>query len=236
MASLVVALARAQNAAPVPSANEIADRVERMNEQRALTQPGYVCERIYTLDYEGFPESKHAEMRVRAQQDGARKELTIMSETGSSPLRLRVLHKIVNTEREATKGTLHEGSRLTRKNYDFAMVGTESSQRGAVYVLDVKPRVESMVAWVGRIWVDGTDYAVTRAEGHPAKMPSWWTTHSDFIATYQRLNGIWLPERNVSDTQVRFGGHAHLVIDYKDCHSSGALQSSDLHQASVGAP
>lgn len=176
-----------------------------------------MCERTYTLDYRGFPDSKHAEMNVRSVQDDSSKEFTITSESGSTAMRVRVLHKMLDTEREASVGALHEESRLNRKNYDFSMVGTRTGQQGILYVLAVNPWVKSKLAWSGRVWVDSKDYAVVRAEGQPDKMPSWWTTHSDFVSTYQKIGDVWLTKQNVSETQVRFGGHAHLVIDYKSC-------------------
>jgi len=214
--SLLMTLAQAQSP-PRLSSDEIVGRMETMNEQRALTQPPFKCERNYTLDYHGFPESKHAEMEVRSLQDGVRKEFTILTESGSTVLRSKVLHKMLDTEREASAGPLHEKSRLIRKNYDFTMVGTETSKDGSVYVFAIEPRVKSKVAWSGRVWVDAKDYAVVRAEGKPDKMPSWWTRDSKFTAIYQKVGGTWLPQQNVSETQVRFGGQAHLVIDYKNC-------------------
>jgi negative regulator of sigma E activity len=214
---LFLTIAQSQSAVPSPSAEAIAARMEEMSQQRALMQPQIACERNYTLDYEGFPESKHAEMNVRAVQDGTKKEFTILSESGSSALRSRVLHRMLDTEREASIGTLHEDSRLIRKNYEFTLVGTETAQDRPLFVLAVKPRVKSKVAWSGQVWVDAEDYAVVRAEGHPDQMPSWWTTHADFVSTYQKIDGIWLPKQNVSETRVRFGGHAHLVIRYEKC-------------------
>lgn len=216
---LLLPLAQAQNSLPSPSTEEIVSRMEVMNQQRDLTQPKYACERTYTLDYRGFPDSKHAEMNVRSVQNDSREEFTITSESGSTALRVRVLHKMLDTEREAKVGALYEESRLTHKNYDFSMLGTQTGQEGILYVLAVNPRVKSKLAWSGRVWVDSKDYAVVRAEGQPDKMPSWWTTHSDFVSTYQKIGNIWLPKQNVSETQVRFGGHAHLVIDYKRCSS-----------------
>lgn len=202
--------------------------MEAMNEQRALTQPRFECERNYTLDYYGFPESKHAEMEVRSLQDGVRKDFTILRESGSTALRSKVLHKMLDTEREASAGPLHEESRLIRKNYEFTMVDTETSKDGPVYVFAIKPRVKSKVAWSGRVWVDAKDYAVIRAEGKPDKMPSWWTRDSKFVSTYQNVDGTWLPKQNVSETQVRFGGQAHLVIDYKNCSPTNNERGSSV--------
>lgn len=229
-AVMLLMVAQAQTSVPAPSGNPSADeivaRMEAMNEERVLAQPAFACERTYILNYHGFPESKHAEMNVRSLQVGARKEFTILNESGSGALRSRVLHKMLDTEREASVGTLREDSRLTRRNYDFSLASVAATPDGPLYVLAIKPKVKSKVAWSGRIWVDARDYAVVRAEGQPDKMPSWWTTHSDFVSTYQKVDGAWLPRQNISETSVRFGGHAHLEITYRNCSTTSREYSS----------
>ena len=219
----------AQTSLPKFTANEIADRVESLHGQSASQQLSMVCERTYTLDYHGFPESKHAEIKVRAEQNGAEKEFTITSESGSEVLRNKVLHKMIETEREVSTGSQRESSRLVRANYDFTLIGTDVFENRPAYVLHVEPKMKSKVAWQGKIWVDAEDFAVVRAEGQPDKLSSWWTTHSEFVSTYQKIAQYWIPAKNVSDTRVRFGGHAHLVIDYGSCSVRGASNVASSH-------
>jgi hypothetical protein len=225
--SLLVTFAHAQNLPPL-STDEIVGRMESMSEQRTRSQPRFVCVRDYTLDYHGFPEARHAEMEVRSLQDGIQKEFMVLTESGSTALRSKVLHKMLDTEREISVGPLHEESRLIRKNYDFTLRGTESTKSGPAYVFSIKPRVKSKVTWSGRVWVDAKDYAVVQAEGKPDKMPSWWTKDSRFISTFQKVDGTWLPKQNVSETQVRFGGQAHLVIDYRNCSPTNTELGSSV--------
>lgn len=213
----LASVANAQTPLPALSADDVAARMEATSTQASLSQPTFVCERTYALDYSGFPGSKHAEMRVRSEQSGTRKRLTIVAESGSQVLRTKVLHQMIATEEEASIGALHETSRFIRKNYNFSLVGTDTLDDRLAYVLTVRPKVKSKVAWAGKVWIDGTDFAVVRAKGYPDKMPSWWTTHSEFISTYKKIDGYWLPEKNISETRVRMGGHAHLVIDYNNC-------------------
>jgi hypothetical protein len=192
------------------------------------------CERTYVLDYEGFLGTRHAEMRVHAEQQGDEKNLTIVDESGSSILRTKVLHKLLDGERQASEATAHAGNRLARANYNFSLEGVQPSPRHPLYVLDITPRVSSKFAWKGRVWIDSTDYAVVRAEGQPDKLPSWWTTHSQFAYTNQEIDGLWLPEKNVSDTRVRLGGHAHLQINYGACQASATLSTPTSQQISHG--
>ena len=218
---IFLAIPSVHSPTPQPTADEIVSQMETMSQERAATPEKISCDRTYTLDYRGFPESKHAEVKVHLLQDGSRKEINILSESGSSVLRAKVLHRIIDTEHDASLGKLHEESLLNSKNYEFNIVNTEQSADGVLYILAVRPRTKSKVAWSGRIWVDGTDYAVIRAEGQPDSMPSWWTTHSDFISTYQKVGSAWVAKQNVSDTHIRFGGHAHLVIESENCSLIG---------------
>jgi hypothetical protein len=222
VAWLLATLAQGQTTGTSLSADEIIARLEAANRQRAQNQVAVTCERTYMIDYQGFLGTRHAEMRVRAEQRGDEKNLTIVDESGSNFLRTKVLHKLLDNEREASEATVHAETKFARSNYFFSLVGVESRQMRPLYVLDVTPKVKSKFAWKGRIWIDPADYAVVRAEGQPEKLPSWWTTHSEFTCTNQNVDGLWLPVENVSDTRVRFGGHARLRIEYGSCKTNAA--------------
>jgi hypothetical protein len=68
----------------------------------------------------------------------------------------------------------------------------------------------------GKIWVDGTDFAITRIEGQPAVNPSFWTLRTDFKRSYLKVGDFWLPESNESQTKVRIFGTADLCIEYSN--------------------
>jgi hypothetical protein len=225
VAWLLATLAQGQTSRTTLSADQIVAQLEAANKQRAQSQVTVTCERTYVIDYHGFLGTKHAEMRVRAEQRGDEKKLTIVDESGSNFLRAKVLHKLLDSEREASEATVHARTRFARSNYYFSLVGVESSQTHPLYVLDVTPKVKGNFAWKGRIWIDPADYAVVRAEGQPEKLPSWWTTHSEFTCTNQNIDGLSLPVESVSDTRVRFGGHALLRIDYGSCKANAAPDS-----------
>jgi hypothetical protein len=76
--------------------------------------------------------------------------------------------------------------------------------------------VKSKFLYRGRIWVDGSDFAVTRIEAEPAKSPSFWTKNTEIEHVYVKVNDFWLPQRNHSVSRIRLGGQAELTIDYTD--------------------
>jgi hypothetical protein len=204
------------------SGPDVIERLEAKNAERFNHQPTVVCERAYKLDYHGFPSAKHAEMTVRAETSRDGKTLAIQNESGSDALRKHVLHKLLEGEHEASSPEMQAQTRISTKNYQFHLAEVQGAPQHPIYIFDISPLRSNKFVWHGRIWIDGTDFAVVRAEGAPAKMPSWWTTASNFSYTNQKVGDQWLPEQNTSVTKVRLGGHAELVINYSDCHEGQA--------------
>jgi len=158
------------------------------------------------------------------------KEFTIESTSGSKLLIDKVLKKLLEAEREALDEDAQRRSALSRDNYDFKLVGLESTPGGSMYVLTVEPKKREKFLYRGRIWVDARDFAVTRLEAEPAKNPSFWTKKSDIEQEYRKVNEFWLPERNHSVSSIRLGGHAELTIEYKDYQITSAVPVAKLVQ------
>lgn len=62
--------------------------------------------------------------------------------------------------------------------------------------------------------MDAADFAVARIEVEPAKNPSVWISSSNIENTYAATDGVWLPQKNRSESKIRIGGTAVLTIDY----------------------
>jgi hypothetical protein len=113
---------------------------------------------------------------------------------------------------------------LNRDNYNFELLGYEPSNAGGQYVLWVNPKFPSKYVYRGKVWVDGTDFAVTRIEAEPAQNPSFWTKKSEIHHEYKKVGAFWLPAKNESVSYVRLGGRATLTIEYKDYRVTAAGQ------------
>ena len=171
-----------QSCASAPSVNpplsqeQIVDNLVGMNLERAQALHAYQVTETYRLAYRGFPEDQNAEMivGVRYQSPGA-KIFTIQSATGSALILDRVFKKLLQTEDEVLGVEAQQHAALGRDNYDFALVGCESTPSGSMYLLQVQPRRKGKFLYRGRIWVDAKDFAVVRVEAEPAKNPSFWT-------------------------------------------------------------
>jgi hypothetical protein len=196
---------------------EIVNNLVRQNLERSRALAAYSGTRTYRLEYHGFPGTRAAEMIVGVNfKAPGTKEFTVRSETGSKLLIERVFKRMLQSEREAVTEENQRAVALNRDNYSFSLVGQEKTPGGSVYILSVVPRTQNKLLYRGRIWVDATDFAVTRIEGEPAKNPSFWTKETQIEQVYAKVGDFWLPRSNRSTTTVRLGGHALFTIDYAD--------------------
>jgi hypothetical protein len=50
--------------------------------------------------------------------------------------------------------------------------------------------------------------------GVPARRPSIWTLKTEIDRRYMRIDGIWLPQRLDSSSDIMIAGHSTLSIEY----------------------
>lgn len=202
---------------PLVSADEVVKKVQQRNQERAGALREFQSTRIYRIQYHGFPSNRDAEMVVKMKyQSPAKKEFTVVSQTGSQFVIDHVLKKLLDGEREATNAENQRRTALTTDNYDFQIDGYENTSSGPQYVLQVIPKSHNKYLYRGKIWVDGKDFAVTKIVGEPAKNPSIWIKKSQIEHKYEKVDSFWLPEQNRTESVMRLGGRATLTIDYKD--------------------
>jgi hypothetical protein len=216
---------------PQYDTEQVVDNLIQMNRHRLESLRAYESNRTYKVEYHGFGGSRSAEMVVKLKYSSPQsKEFTIESTSGSKLLIDKVLKKLLEAEKEALDVEVQRRSALSRDNYDFNLVGFESTPAGSMYVLTVEPRTKDKFLYRGRIWVDAKDFAVKRLVAEPAKNPSFWTKKSEIEQTYRKVNDFWLPERNHSLSSIRLGGRADLTIEYKDYQITNAAPVTKLSQ------
>lgn len=208
---------------------QVVDSLLAMNLERAHALHAYQGTRNYMLQYHGFAGTRSAEMVVDLKyKSPGTKEFTIRSSTGSKLIIGTVFKKLLQAEQDALGVEAQKRAALNRDNYDFTLVGYESTPFGSMYILGVKPRTKGKFLYSGRIWVEAEDFAVTRLVAQPAKNPSFWTKHSEIDESYMKVGDFWLPARNHSITRIRFGGSAVLTIQYKNYEITSADAVSNL--------
>jgi hypothetical protein len=173
---------------------QVVESLVGMNLRRAQALHSYQGTRIYRVEYRGFLSAASAEMvvDVRYRAPGT-KEFTIRSSTGSKLIFDKVLKKLLQAEQDALAAEAQRGAALNCENYEFTMVGYESTPFRSMYILVVEPRTKNKFLFRGRVWVDADDFAVVRLEAEPAKNPSFWTKDSLIEQSYVKVSDFWLP-------------------------------------------
>ena len=219
-----------QNAAGKPAsrsltAEDIVREMVARNRARVQALVSFEGRRYYTLEYSGFPGKRNAEMVVNASYRAPdTKEFTVISQSGSGWLVDHVLKRLLESEKEGARD--HEAIAINTDNYDFSLLETYTSPAGSGYVLSVQPKTTNKYLYRGKIWVDGTDFAIARVDAEPAVNPSFWTKKNEFHHTYSKVGDFWLPLENYSISSLRLGGRAVLTIKYADYHITQAPRPS----------
>ncbi len=196
-----------------------ADRAQKLGQVESV--------RLYDLDYTGFPSGMSAQMQVKALYTAqGTKKFTLVSESGSRILRNHVLHKLLESEQEASSDAANRDAvALTTANYNFSLLGCEAGGARSLYVMKVEPLRETKFLYRGTIWIDSQDFAVTRIEAEPAKNPSYWTKRSLIHHQYEKIGEFYFPALNRTVTDARLGGTAVLTIHYRDYKLSRPVAS-----------
>lgn len=209
------AAAQQAGADPVPTTDQIVQRLVTRNQERAEQLGPYTSRRHYHIAYRGFPHAAEADMVVDAAFDGpSSRHFQVVSESGSHLLLDHVLLKLLRTEQDSSRDRAETA--LTPANYNFTLLRTDTDEGRLMFVLNVDPKKPRVLLYRGTIWVDAKDYAVVRIEAQPAKNLSFWIRNTSIHHVYEKTGDFWLPQSNRSETKVRLGGTAILTIDYGD--------------------
>jgi hypothetical protein len=210
---------------PAPTVDEIVATMLERDAQRQAASHGYTAVRRYTL--QNPKHHKHAEMLVQVDclENGV-KEFRTVSDAGWGMARNHVFPKLLEGEKEASLPGERERSRITPKNYTFQLVGTVTADQRPAYRIAIMPKTQNKYLIRGEIWVDADEYAIVRIEGKPAKNPSFWVKSVQFVHTYQKSGGLWLPATDRSITDARFVGSTELTIEYFEYTHKAPVQTA----------
>ena len=215
--------------------DEVVQRLVLRNAERAKALASYHGRRIYVLDYTGFPMALHGELTVDMNYSApATKEFKVVSETGNKWIVDRILKRLIETEREALDAGNRDSVALNPRNYDFKMLDHECSNDTCSYILGVEPKVPNKFLYRGRIWVDATDFAVSRVEAEPAQNPSFWIRKTVIHHSYEKVGDFWLPAENESVSSLRLDGRATLTIKYENYEINPVHAVKDANPAPAG--
>jgi hypothetical protein len=219
-------ISAADESPSLPTATEIIARMGSRDLQRQVSIEGYAGMRRYVLDNQHL--HKRAEMLVQVQGDpDGTKHFEVVSEDGWKAAHKHVLRKMLQSESETSRPEMRANTRLNLENYDFEVIGTEMVADRTAYVLETHPKRKEKYLFRGRIWVDAEDYALVRAEGSPAKNPSFWTKSTHFVQIYQKNGPLWFPRSTQSVTEAHIFGTTDVNIEYFDYAPKTTLASDN---------
>jgi len=218
----------------LPTAEQVMSRLAALDLERQSSAEGYAGMRRYVLENQNFQKRAEMVVRVKGDPDGT-KHFEVVSEDGWKAANAHVLRKMLESESETSRPELRATTRLNFTNYQFLIVGTETVSGRKAYVLETKPKRKDKYLFEGRIWVDAEDYALVRAEGRPAKNPSFWTKSTHFVQLYQKSGPLWFPLSTQSITDARLFGTTDVHIEYFD-YAPQSQPSSEMTLMSSKEP
>jgi len=95
---------------------------------------------------------------------------------------------------------------ISRRNYDFALLGRETVEGHDCYVLQLTPKRQAVELINGKAWIDAHDFILRQIQGATAKNPSMWIKGLTLTINYGQVNGIWVQTSTRAVAEVRFVG------------------------------
>ena len=196
--------------------DQVVSQLEDRNRERSVALHKFEAVRTYHMEYRGTFGNRDAEMTVRLNYTSPNdKKFDVISQSGTKFILEHIFKRLLQEEHDAATEENRQRTALSSKNYHFSLATFEDSPSGPQYVLNVIPKTDNKYLYRGKIWVDAKEFAVTRIEAEPAKSPSFWIKKSEINHKYQKVDNFWLPAENKTESWIRMGGHALLVIEYQ---------------------
>jgi hypothetical protein len=147
----------------------------------------------------------------------------------------KIVRDILARETEPVTDLKHK--EVSPANYEFHLLGTATMDGRACYVLSIAPRRNEKYLIRGKIWVDAETYRIRRAEGQPAKSPSWWLHDVYILMLFAEVDGMWLRTFTHATANVRFKGRYEMDardLEYRPATSATVRGPGILAGAVLG--
>ncbi|PYS02384.1 MAG: hypothetical protein DMG16_09415 [Acidobacteria bacterium] len=199
---------------PLPALQEILDRMMTRNawQDRTLLE-FHALRKFHAANFRFKAESTMYVQTVFRRPDEL--QSTVTSQEGSNLIRSRVFDKILEAENETRARKDKQQVDIIPANYNFTLLDGEDCNGRECYRLRISPRRRDKYALDGEVWIDAEDYSIVRIHGAPARRPSLWTLKTEIDRRYKKVDGIWLPERMDSSSNIMIAGHSVLSIEYR---------------------
>jgi len=198
---------------PPLTVEEILSRMMAADAARQASFSGYTAVRRYRFENKRFNKRAEVGVKVVCDKSGA-KTFEVLDQSGSAFVRSRIIGRMIDAERDASRKNEFQQTRIIPQNYEFRLLGLEPAVARAEYVMEITPKTPNRYLVRGKIWVDAGDFAITRVEGKPARNPSIWIRSVQIVHRYEHVGNLWLPASNRSHAEARVFGPTDVQIDY----------------------
>src|SRR5215469_6499314 len=197
------------------SGEEVISRMIENNQMRTERLSGYSAIRKYEIQNSDGKVSAQAVVQEIYRAPGT-KTFSKISEQGSAVVRHLVFDRLLQTEEDNSLNQERGYGTISPANYRFTLLGTADLEGRACYVFRATPIRPDRYSFDGKIWVDAQDFGIARISGQPAKKPSFWIKHAEFLRIYQRIGGFWLPLRDETTVEMKANGTKLFRIEHQE--------------------
>jgi hypothetical protein len=139
-------------------------------------------------------------------------EYEVVEEGGSGQVRKRVLHKALETERQAIATGAAPRSALTPDNYTFE---PQPAGEDGLARLKLTARRHDVTLMNGVLCLAPAGADLVRLEGVLVKNPSWWTSRVEIVRRYGRIGGVRIPLSMESVAHLKLFGRSAFTMGYQ---------------------
>lgn len=129
---------------------------------------------------------------------------------GDNTIKKEVINRYLQQEVE---GMGDDSIAITPQNYKFKYKGLSQLDGRDTHVFQVSPKKKREKLYKGELWIDAATFLPIREAGRLVKTPLG-VRGVTFVRLFDIENGIAVPRRLESETDVWFFGKAQLTIDF----------------------
>jgi hypothetical protein len=198
-------------------------QIDQAELSRESKLTGYTVSEYYTIRNSHF--SKPAEAIIETTyKRGQGKTYKVLSRSGPSLLRNRVLDRLLQEETQMSRGRMREQAIMTSANYDMRLIGKELVNGIMCDVLELTPKRKSPYLLRGRLWVDPAKMMIVKVEGKPPASASFFSGRPQVVREYKHLEGFALAHHSHAVSSSFLFGQSIVDIEYRDYHLIGSAR------------
>ena len=224
---------KAANTGSIPPLDEVVNRARAAADQNRARWSSYRLLREYRMFHERNS-TPMAEVKAELVYDPNGNNGYQILESKGSERGSKIVSRLLDGEANGWSkfSHPHPPTAISRDNYDFSFLGTESLDGHQTYILGLHPRRKDTGLIEGKVWIDSETYLVRKIVGQEAKAPSWWVHEVNLVLTFGQIGGMWLQTTTQAVADVRIVGKYTLVSRALEVKTADMAQT-DRHPPSV---